>query len=553
MTAHKYIRCTPGRNRPVENARLNPQRRTATRQPLRMTTSTIRRSHAARAMTLLETMLAMSLLTMIALLGAQGLRTTWQAWDMQDNRSTKYQFLEGTLAHITKHLRSARDIVAISAATDTSGSLTIALPDATVVTWDHDAALHRVRYGATPPGDLLANDIDTLKFEGFEIDGITPTVVPADIRMIRTTASFTVPVQNVPFSLSTDVWIRKQRDGLAAPFIDFDATSASGIGGWGAAASVTGPADNIFGWGSQYSSVAASNFDTSAQVQTDPVGTVLVGFLLKTNASTLYDAVTVQANVNGTIGPAHSFDSSSLIRFVNNPDWFWVDITDDHSIWTYADVSQTVVTFTNQGEVWWASTTYVDSIKIRTFTSGPNVETYWMSAAGPGQQEWFAPSAALGAPNGSYAHSQIFDSWAWDIDRQGYSFTSSPEDLGTIARVRLNVRYYLSWPMFDDMFHARLPLVSDPGEVTNTDAPTTATTARNAVLNQHVGSGNPGTLYLDLTNNELWTWVDLRSRFVRLYMDSIGSPDAEIFVDAVAVEVRYVPPNQAAVVLWEEL
>jgi len=36
-------------------------------------------------------------------------------------------------------------------------------------------------------------------------------------------------------------------------------------------------------------------------------------------------------------------------------------------------------------------------------------------------------------------------------------------------------------------------------------------------------------------------------------MSAIGVPEAEIYVDGVALVVRYVPPNEAAVVLWEEL
>jgi len=505
-------------------------------------------------MTMLETMLAMSLLTMIALLGAQGLRTTRQAWDLQDNRSTRYQYLEGTLAHITRHLRSARDIVAISAATDASGALTIVLPDASAVTWDHDATSHQVRYGATSPGDLLANDIDTLKFEGFGIDGITPTTVPADIRMIRTTASFVVPVQNVPFSLSTDVWIRKQRDGLAAPFIDFDAGAAVGAGGWANDVAVYGVPDDLFGSGHAGESVIAKNYDTSAQIQTDTVGTVLVGIRLKTSMLMADNFLDVQLRVAGTDGPTHSFGQASLYRFLNSPGWFWIEATGDYSGWTFADVSQTEVTITHRGVSGAGTPTlYVDSVKIRTFTPQPAEATFWITGTGPGQQEWGNVPAAIGASDGRYAHSQNFSIVRGDVDRQSYAYTSSWQDLGTIVRVRLKIGYYLTAPVIDDQFHARLPLLSGPSETTDSPAPVTATRIPTTLLNGHVGIGNSGTIKLDLTNTEDWTWPRVRSRFVRLYMSSIGSPEADIYVDSVRVKVSYVPPNQAAVVLWEEL
>ncbi len=59
---------------------------------------------------------------------------------------------------------------------------------------------------------------------------------------------------------------------------------------------------------------------------------------------------------------------------------------------------------------------------------------------------------------------------------------------------------------------------------------------------------------MDFSNLENWTWPSLSSRYVRLYGTANGLPDfGSIRVDAVGVEVRYVPPTEAAVVLWEEL
>ena len=66
-------------------------------------------ARCGRAMTLLETVLAMSLLSMIALTGAQAVRMSWQAWDVQDQRSDMLQHLSGVLTHITRLVRSASD------------------------------------------------------------------------------------------------------------------------------------------------------------------------------------------------------------------------------------------------------------------------------------------------------------------------------------------------------------------------------------------------------------------------------------------------------------
>ncbi len=72
-------------------------------------------------------------------------------------------------------------------------------------------------------------------------------------------------------------------------------------------------------------------------------------------------------------------------------------------------------------------------------------------------------------------------------------------------------------------------------------------------LNQHVGLGNQGTVFEDFSNHESWTWPRINSHEVRLQAKGNGGSDGNIYVDAVALEVRYVPPTEAAVVLWEEL
>ena len=124
-----------------------------------------------------------------------------------------------------------------------------------------------------------------------------------------------------------------------------------------------------------------------------------------------------------------------------------------------------------------------------------------------------------------------------------------------IVRVRLVVlNFHLDVPFVDDQFHVRFPSPTESQEPNDTPVPNSAEGVPISVLNQHVGSANPGTVSFDFTNLEAWTWPGLNSRYVRLYGTAIGVPDGgNIKVDAVGVEVRHVPPSQAAVVLWEEL
>ena len=510
--------------RATSRLRSSPRQRRGTERP--------------RAMTLLETILAMTLMTVVSLLGAQAVRISWQAWEIQDERSDRFQYLGGVLAHITRHLRMARSVVDVSDAADTSGSLAITLPDDSVVKWDHKDDTRRVFYGvADPPTDLLAKRIDELTFECFELDGVTPTTVPADVRMIRTTASITLPVQGTPFALSSTVWIRKQQDGLAAEFVDFYATNSSTPIGWQNHGDLIGPPDGLPSSGPPGARVRAFGFDPTGY--TGKVGTVLVGLYLKTDSLIDEDFLDVQID-RGSLGPVHSFGKEALKRFDDNTDWFWVDVTNHFAWWTYEDLSSTRVEITNRDAGSGGTTIRLDSVKIRTFEAKPATQTFWMTGLGT-DNEWLNPMGALGPPDGTYAQSTFEAA----TDRQSYSYPGSWEDLGTIVRVRLLVDFYVTATFVDDEFKMRLRSTAGPGEYLQI-VPIPA-------LNQHVGIGNQGTVSEDFSNHESWTWPSINSHEVRLQAKENVVSDGNIYVDAVGLEVRYVPPNQAAVVLWEEL
>ena len=501
-----------------------------------------------RAMTLLETMMAMSLMTVISVIGAQTVRITWQAWDMQVRRSDTLQHLSGTLTHITRYLRSARTVVEVSGPTDDSGFLAITLPDDSVVKWDHDGITGRIYYGIDPPTSLLALDIDTLTFECFEIDGVTSTTITTDIRMIRITSSVTVTGQSVP--LSAMVWIRKQRDGLAAEYVDFHATTSSTSIGWQDHVYLTGPPDGLLSSGPQGATVKAFGFDTTGYTGT--AGTVLVGLYLKTDNIMGSDFLNIQIK-RGPAGPLHSYGQPALLRFENTMGWFWADVTNDFADWDYDSFGVVDVIVTNRDAGAGGSIIRLDSVKLRTFDTAPQQTTFWLTSTGSWNQEWRDRPGALGSPDSVYARSNLtFDN---DVDRQAYFHAGSWEDLGTIVRVRLKVKnLFLTAPFVDDEFYVRFPASTESQEPNDTPIPNSAERVSAAELNQYIGSVNQGTLTFDFTNLEEWTWPSLNSRFIRLYGNAVGTPDGgEIKVDAVGVKVHYVPPNEAGVVLWEEL
>ncbi|UCD30512.1 MAG: hypothetical protein JSV03_08605, partial [Planctomycetota bacterium] len=74
-----------------------------------------------------------------------------------------------------------------------------------------------------------------------------------------------------------------------------------------------------------------------------------------------------------------------------------------------------------------------------------------------------------------------------------------------------------------------------------------------AVLNQHVGSANQGTVSVDFSNYEDWTWSSIDSREVVLIALKQGEgEDGTIFVDTTVLEVQHAQ-LEPTIILWEEL
>lgn len=490
------------------------------------------------AMTLLETMLTMSMLSVIALLSAQAVFTTRTAWDIQDQRSEMFQHLGGLLGHVTRQVRMSHSIVTLSDPAVTSGFLSITLPDDSVVKWAHDGVDFVVRYGADPPTELLATGIDSLKFECFELDGLTTTIVPGDVRMIRVTASATLPVQGTSLSLSSTIWIRKQQDALTPPFDDFYAMQTDNPPGWADHTNLRGQPDGLVGVGGGGARVRASGFDTTGY--TGVLGTVLVGFYFKTGGNLDNDLLEVYIEREST-GPTHSYGKRPLRRFENSIDWLWINVTDDFAGWTYADIAASYVEIVNQDAGSGGTTIEVDSLKFRSFVDAPTAQVFWMTGLGSDSNEWVDQMAGLGAQDGAFAQSNFEGS----NDRQSYAYTSPWEDLGAIVRVRLLLNYYVGATILDDEVECKLSHTADNTKYTET------LTA--AVLNLHVGVANQGTTAMDFSGYETWTWPSINSYEVLVRARKKDGADGLIYVDAVGLEVQYVEPTDVAVVLWEEL
>lgn len=139
--------------------------------------------------TLLELILATTLLTSMVTATAVVLRTGHVAWEANQSDVTLISSGNATVRHIVRRVRQAEAVTAISGPSDTSGSLSVLMASGETLVWDHDNGAKQVSYGIGSADSLLGQDIATLSFTGYRADGTTQTTVPAEIQSVKCRAS----------------------------------------------------------------------------------------------------------------------------------------------------------------------------------------------------------------------------------------------------------------------------------------------------------------------------------------------------------------------------
>lgn len=163
-----------------------------------------RRASNQRGLSLLELVIAASMLSLLMATVAVVLRTSRQAWEAHEADFSRLQGLHATVRHIVRQVRQAKDITQISPVTDLSGRLAVRLADGTEAVWDHNGTT--VNYGLTNADQLLAVNITTLKFTGYKADGVTTTTTPADVQSVLIEASTTLPNRDTAATRTVSSW-----------------------------------------------------------------------------------------------------------------------------------------------------------------------------------------------------------------------------------------------------------------------------------------------------------------------------------------------------------
>ncbi len=165
------------------------------------------RSRRRGGFSLLELMVTVTLMAAIVSSATMVLRSAQTAWGAHASDQARLDSAYATLRHITRTVRQAESVIAISAPSDASGSLSVLLSNGQTVVWDHAGT--NVMYGVGSPSSLLAAGVNELSFTGYEADGTTPTTVPADIQSIACTVTVALERSASPArTIRTRIWLR---------------------------------------------------------------------------------------------------------------------------------------------------------------------------------------------------------------------------------------------------------------------------------------------------------------------------------------------------------
>ncbi|WP_182865731.1 hypothetical protein [Stieleria mannarensis] len=165
-----------------------------------------------RGVSMLELVIAGSMLAGVMTGLSLVLRTARQSWDTIDSEYAVLQQMHATSRHFVRTAREAKGVVTI---VPDGNAITLAMPNDQSATWQWYPSRSGQRGVVTfqdsslPSQSQLAHDIDALQFSSFAADGVTPTNDPDQIHVIEVKATVTLPRSAVPQrTTQSKVWIR---------------------------------------------------------------------------------------------------------------------------------------------------------------------------------------------------------------------------------------------------------------------------------------------------------------------------------------------------------
>ena len=164
-----------------------------------------------RGVTMLEVIIAGSMLAMVMTSLSVVLRTSRVAWEANDDDYGAMHQAHAVTRHFVRQAREASRVNAIN-----TSSITLEMQDGDTLTWRHlpgtingltDAVMVNSTSVATE--SALAYQVRKLTFTGFKADSVTATKTASEVRVIEIAAEVVLPRgKGVTQTVASKVWIR---------------------------------------------------------------------------------------------------------------------------------------------------------------------------------------------------------------------------------------------------------------------------------------------------------------------------------------------------------
>ncbi len=545
--------------------------------------------------TLLEVVIVVAISALVIGGVAAQFRTLRQVTTTVEQRREALQRARVAFDRMSRVIRQAKSITAISPETDPLGSITVLdFSDQTHVFQLLNESLY---YGSTVPADrLLAEGFQELRFEGFDADGAVAPDSPGDIDAVRITATVAIPGTTDTMSLSTFVRLRRQVVQCQVRNVTAYATQYQTTLGSGLQSASRG----LYAPDGKYARLRASQggryygFGQSKYV--GPIYYILAGFRMR------YLGGSLRVVVRKGWWPIYSrtFSPDDLAHVKGKAVWWWIDLTDLRYGWDETDIpdlsievrdpTTTSRMFSPSGvsrvkgkkgkTVRWRTDRTAqrpgwdqrnipdistkardpgtrdadaefDCFAIRAFFDPPPTLFVRANREGKGTKwpnQWSSPEEAFGEPDDAFAIGQ----WATEQSQAYRTAKVSSED--EIISVQAYINGYISvgggfWGLLQSLDESLRLRVAKPNEKADAGVEHSRTIAE---MLDRIGYDRRGDILFDVTNDRKWTWRSLDDYEIRIKLDRNNSAAASLRADAVGWRVTYLGSSERGVSQWVE-
>ncbi len=168
------------------------------------------RNTTRHGFTLLELIVSTAMLAALSSSCMVIVRTSYTAWGRHEKDHSQRQASLAVLKHIVRQTRQAKSVMAISSASDISGSLSLLGTNGDILVWEHDAGSKEVLFGVGTATHVLATGIEELNFIGYRANGTTQTIDVGLIHSVRCSTQVNIarPSSTDSIKTSCQAWLR---------------------------------------------------------------------------------------------------------------------------------------------------------------------------------------------------------------------------------------------------------------------------------------------------------------------------------------------------------